>query len=139
MVSLPPPPPGTDLRADQGPRIISSGIALIVLPTLFVILRFVSRYLAQAGYWWDDLLVVTSLILSYGPNAAMMDCECFRPGESAERLVDIDKDTAARTNGFGKHLWSLADPEHNTSQFLKILYIYIIFYYSAVVSIKLCM
>ena len=77
MASLPPPPPGIDLQADRGPHIISSGIALIVLPTVFVVLRIISRYLAQAGFWWDDLLVVTSLLLSYGPNAAMMDCEFF--------------------------------------------------------------
>ncbi|KAL2036834.1 hypothetical protein N7G274_010377 [Stereocaulon virgatum] len=118
MASLPPPPPGMDLKANQGPRVISSGIALIVLPTIFVILRFVSRFIAQAGFWWDDLLVVVSLLLSYGPNASMMH--------------------SARTNGFGKHLWALDDPPRNSSQFLKILYVYIIFYYAAVVTIKLC-
>ena len=31
------PPPGIDLNADQGPRLVGSMIALIVLPTLFVI------------------------------------------------------------------------------------------------------
>ena len=139
MASLPPPPPGIDLQADKGPHIISSGIALIILPTVFVVLRFISRYLAQAGFWWDDLLVVTSLILSYGPNGCMMDCEFFAESNSQDIALEIDKEAAARTNGFGKHLWSLASPEHNTSQFLKILYVYIIFYYSAVVSIKLSM
>ena len=54
---------------------MSSGIALIVLPTIFVVLRFVSRWIAQAGLWWDDLLVVVSLLLSYGPNASMMQCK----------------------------------------------------------------
>lgn len=68
------PPPGIDLHADKGPRVISSGIALIILPTLFVIVRFVSRIIARAGFWWDDLLVVVSLLLSYGPNTAMMIC-----------------------------------------------------------------
>ena len=68
------PPPGTDLHADKGSRVISSGIALIVLPTIFVIVRFVSRVIARAGFWWDDLLVAVSLILSYGPNTAMMIC-----------------------------------------------------------------
>ena len=68
------PPPGIDLQADQGPRVISSGIALIILPTVFVIVRFVSRFIAKAGFWWDDLLVVVSLLLSYGPNTAMMIC-----------------------------------------------------------------
>lgn len=123
------PPPGIDLLADKGPRVTSSGIALIILPTLFVIVRFVSRAIARAGFWWgtrtsellcpilcqflstqdifgeqnpaptlviclidpghllwisnadsktcvDDLLVVVSLLLSYGPNTAMMICMC---------------------------------------------------------------
>ena len=70
------PPPGIDLHADQGSRVISSGIVLIVLPTVFVIVRFVSRVIAKAGFWWDDLLVVVSLMLSYGPNTAMIICMC---------------------------------------------------------------
>ena len=140
------PPPGIDLYADKGPRVISSGIALIILPTLFVIVRFVSRTIARAGFWWDDLLVVVSLLLSYGPNTAMMICMYLFPysnlgyllqGSSGLRTLTLH--TAARYNGFGKHLWALPDPKHNTSQFLKILYIYIIFYYASVVTIKLCM
>lgn len=51
---------------------MSSGMVLIVLPTVFVVVRFISRFIARAGFWWDDLLVVVSLILSYGPNTAMM-------------------------------------------------------------------
>lgn len=69
----------------------------------------------------------------------MMDCEFSGGAEHGDIALGIDKEAAARTNGFGKHLWSLANPERNTSQFLKILYIYIIFYYAAVVSIKLSM
>ena len=68
------PPPGIDLHADKGSRVMSSGIALIILPTVFVMARFASRVIARAGFWWDDLLVVISLILSYGPNTAMMIC-----------------------------------------------------------------
>ena len=131
------PPPGINLAANEGPRVVSSGIALIVLPTIFVILRFTSRVWVRAGFWvrhtravqvatvankapqWDDLLLVFSLLFSYGPNIAMM--------------------ISAQSNGFGRHLWALKDPAHNTSEFLLILYIYIIFYYCAVVSVKLCM
>ena len=46
---------------------------------------------------------------------------------------------SAKSNGFGRHLWALEDPEQNTSEFLLILYVYIILYYSAVVCVKLCM
>lgn len=48
------PPPGIDLSADQGPRIVSSMIALIVLPTIFVIGRLVSRGIARAGFWVSE-------------------------------------------------------------------------------------
>ena len=101
MASLPPPPPGIDLQADKGPHIISSGIALIVLPTVFVALRLISRYLAQAGFWWDDLLVVTSLLLSYGPNGCMMDCEFFSWADSLDIALEIDK----RGSGANQWLW----------------------------------
>ena len=56
------PPPGIDLNADQGPRLVASMIALIVLPTLFVIARLISRKVARAGYWWDDVLVVLACV-----------------------------------------------------------------------------
>lgn len=54
MTTIPPIPPGTDLTADEGPRIIAANVALIVLPTVFVILRFVSRKIARAGLWVLD-------------------------------------------------------------------------------------
>lgn len=116
-VGAPPIPAGTDLHADQGTRIISATIALIILPTIFVILRFLSRYIARAGLWWDDALVTAALILSWGP------CICVIVGE--------------HINGFGKHLWALPDPSQDTRTFLKILYIYALFYYLSVVTIKL--
>lgn len=133
------PPAGMDVYADQGDRVVSSGIALIVLPTFFVILRFVSRSIANAGLWWDDLLVLLALLLSYGPNISMMTCKLLHEAFFYECVPNLIKLIAARYEGFGKHLWALPQPERNTSQFLKILYIYIIFYYAAVVMIKLCM
>ena len=55
-------PPGIDLNADQGPRLVASMITLILLPTLFVIARLVSRKVAHAGYWWDDLFVLIACV-----------------------------------------------------------------------------
>lgn len=137
------PPPDIDLHADKGSRVMSSGVALIVLPTLFVTVRFVWRVIARAGFWWDDLLVIVSLMLSYGPSTAMMICMCPIAADNEivpTRLSCCQKrltlNAAARYNGFGKYLWALPDPKHNTSQFLKILYFYIIYYYAAVVSIQ---
>ena len=55
-------PPGIDLNADQGPRLVGSMITLILLPTLFVVARLVSRKVAGAGYWWDDLFVLIACV-----------------------------------------------------------------------------
>ena len=45
------PPPGIDLAADQGPRVVKSGVVFFILPTIFVFLRFVSRVSVRAGFW----------------------------------------------------------------------------------------
>lgn len=58
-------PDGLDLAADQGPRIVASMIALIVLPTLFVIARLISRRVSHAGYWYDDLLIIIACVVCY--------------------------------------------------------------------------
>ena len=59
------------------------------------------------------------------------------PSFSARCRSDMSE--AQRKNEFGRHLWALKDPAKYTRMFLKILYIYIIFYYSAVVCIKFAM
>lgn len=69
------PPPGIDLNADQGPRLVGSMITLIVLPTLFVIARLVSRKVARAGYWWDDLFVVFACV-GDAPSRRILGVRC---------------------------------------------------------------
>ena len=74
------PPPGIDLDANQQGRLVSSMIALIILPTIFVIFRLISRKVSRAGYWvrspvanlsirvhtdfkqWDDLWVTIACV-----------------------------------------------------------------------------
>ncbi|KAG6993905.1 hypothetical protein G7Y79_00049g084650 [Physcia stellaris] len=107
------PPAGIDLEANQGPRIISSMIALIILPTIFVTLRLISRKISRAGFSWDDALVVGAF---YAMARAYL--------------------SSSRVNQFGVHLWALDDEVEYTRIFLKILYIFIIFYYSAVTCVK---
>ncbi|KAL8818666.1 MAG: hypothetical protein Q9223_002739 [Gallowayella weberi] len=110
------PPPGIDLSADQGGRIIASMIALIALPTLAVAARLISRLVARAGFWYDDLWVVIALLLSYGPIICVLVSQI--------------------TNGFGKHIWTLQ--ESNAIQFMRILYIYEVFYFASCFAIKIC-
>ncbi|CAL8584661.1 hypothetical protein XPA_010249 [Xanthoria parietina] len=110
------PPPGLDLSADQGGRIVASMTALIILPTLAVLARLTSRQLAHAGFWYDDLWVVIALCLSYGPIICVL--------------------VSQSTNGFGRHIWALG--ESNAIQFMRILYIYEVFYYASCSAIKIC-
>lgn len=110
-------PDGLDLAADHGPRLVGSMTALIVLPTLFVIARLISRRLSHAGYWWDDLLVIIACMLCY------IQCICVLVSE--------------RHNGFGMHIYAFQNPEVNTRVFLKILYIYELGYYASVGVVKL--
>ena len=46
---------------------------------------------------------------------------------------------AERHNEFGRHIYGLKDPAGNTVVFLKILYIYLIGYFSATSVIKLAL
>ena len=48
---LPVEQPGFKLHANQDTRLRASNIVFIVLPTIFVLLRLVSRRIARAGYW----------------------------------------------------------------------------------------
>lgn len=105
--NAPPTGPGFDLYADQGPRLKASNIALIILPTVFVALRLISRKVSRAGYWYDDLLVLLALIFSYGLTIC--------------NLVSTSK------YGFGRHIYIL--PLDTTPEFLKILYVFEFFFY----------
>ncbi|KAL8987445.1 MAG: hypothetical protein Q9177_003341, partial [Variospora cf. flavescens] len=131
------PPPGIDLSEDQGSRIVASMVALIVLPTLAVIARLLSRYLAHAGFWYDDLLVVISLLLSYGPIICVLICKSLPPFSPVKQEARLTQCPAQGTNGFGRHIWALEDPKF-TVRFMEILYIYAIFFYLSSTAIKIC-
>ncbi|KAL8955815.1 MAG: hypothetical protein Q9193_006462 [Seirophora villosa] len=111
------PPPGLDLTEDKAEHIVASMIVLIIIPTIAVFVRLLSRYLAHAGFWHDDLWVVISLLLSYGP----IICVLISQG----------------TNGFGRHIWVLENA-NSSVRFMEILYIYGMFYYSSCTAIKIC-
>ncbi|KAF6225969.1 hypothetical protein HO173_012636 [Letharia columbiana] len=56
------------LYANRDGQVISASVTLLVLPTVFVALRVMSRYMSGAGFWWDDMTVVLGMMLSWGPN-----------------------------------------------------------------------
>ena len=97
---------GFNLYASQETRLKASNIALIILPTLFVALRLISRKVSRAGYWWDDGLIILSLFFSYG--------------------LPICNLVSTINYGFGRHIYVL--PLDTTPQFLKILYVFELFF-----------
>ena len=48
----------------NGRPVVITAIILIVLNTIFVFLRFLSRYQQTAPYGWDDFLIVPSWLLT---------------------------------------------------------------------------
>ena len=56
------------LYDDRSGRVVGASIFLIILPTVVVFLRLLSRRKSGAGFWWDDAAVVLSMIFAWGPN-----------------------------------------------------------------------
>lgn len=111
--------PGFNLYADQGPQLIRSMIALIVVSTTFVSLRLLSRKIAHAGYWWDDVLVVVALLIALATPA-----------------INI---YAVKHTGFGKHIYRVDDrAQHDSTETYRMLWTFQIFFVLATGTIKLC-
>lgn len=49
-----------------GDRVFQAGVALAVLATVAVLLRFIARWKTKARFAADDLLIVISLLPFYG-------------------------------------------------------------------------
>lgn len=92
--------PDFDIHASHTSKLLGSSIFLIVLPTIFVILRLVSRKVAGAGYWWDDLCILLALIFSYGLTIDILVCTV--------------------RYGLGRHIYIL--PFNTTGKFMEMLY-----------------
>ncbi|MCJ1274922.1 hypothetical protein MMC21_002720 [Puttea exsequens] len=108
---------GPHLHDDQGQRIIAGMVTLIVLSTSFSTARLLSRWLARAGYWWDDVLVIVACLLSIAP------CVC--------NLVAV-------SNGLGKHIFVFGpQAKQAVVDELHVLYYFQIFFYLATGSTKL--
>ena len=56
------PPPGIDLSETQVPRMLGINISTFVLAVISIILRFVSRRLSRAHFWWDDWLMISAIV-----------------------------------------------------------------------------
>ena len=48
---------------DKGFNVVGAAIAAVVVSTVAVVLRCCSRGLAKAGFWWDDWIIIASLVM----------------------------------------------------------------------------
>ncbi|KAJ5623772.1 hypothetical protein N7510_000081 [Penicillium lagena] len=107
------PPAGMDLSESLGPQVIGADMALLALATIAVILRFISRHISKANFWWDDWVLAVALIFAYS-NGIMS--------------------VIAVKNGIGKHIWA---PGVSIATITKLLWLYEFFYGSVIPAVKM--
>lgn len=66
MATLPPPPAGLDIYESKVPDMYGAMISTYILAFAAVGLRFYARRLCRQPLWWDDWLIVLSLIAAGG-------------------------------------------------------------------------
>ncbi|KAL8645707.1 MAG: hypothetical protein Q9226_007179 [Calogaya cf. arnoldii] len=119
-MSLDTPPlddPSFDLYGDQRSRIIGSSTAFIVLTTVIVALRLLSRKLAYAGFWWDDHFAVIAWAFS------TMCCVLL--------LIQLE-------HGYGRHIyiWGPVEGPLKMRQWRKIFYVFELFFHTSTTLAK---
>ncbi|WKT53919.1 hypothetical protein QSH57_004503 [Fusarium oxysporum f. sp. vasinfectum] len=115
MGSLPDPPPGLDFDETKVPALVSGFVVTWVFGALSVCLRIASRRLVQNKLWWDDWLIVVSLLFSAG---FMFDVTCYM----------------TTRGGFGKHIW--AAPPDGLEVYFHGLFIAEYLYTMSIVLVK---
>lgn len=113
-MSIPTPAEDPALYTNRDGQVISASVTLLVLPTVFVALRVVSRCISGAGFWWDDLTVVLGMMFSWGPN-----------------IVNI----LASHRSLGRHTAALSDATR--ASFYKHLYAFEVLYSLGIATVKL--
>ena len=90
MPSIPTPAENPELYSNRNGEVLGASVTLLALPTIFVALRLLSRYMAGAGLWvryiyaegrhlssadtcqWDDAFVILGMV-SRGSNSSKKD------------------------------------------------------------------
>ncbi|PYH90482.1 hypothetical protein BO71DRAFT_433807 [Aspergillus ellipticus CBS 707.79] len=101
-MSLPRPPAGINLQDNQQPEITAAIFTTWTLAVIAVGLRFAARLLSKASLWWDDWLILPSLIIQ---TAQSFICGVWM----------------VKDGGVGKHIW--VAPSSTDTVFYKGLFI----------------
>ncbi|KAL8937085.1 MAG: hypothetical protein Q9216_004600 [Gyalolechia sp. 2 TL-2023] len=75
-----------EMYENRSGHVVAAAVICLTLPTVAVILRFLSRRISRAGFWIDDYVVVVAMILSWGPNIVNLLAHP-NPLESANRYT----------------------------------------------------
>ncbi|KAL8977121.1 MAG: hypothetical protein Q9205_007013, partial [Flavoplaca limonia] len=141
-MSLDTPPlddPNFDLYADQRGRIIGSCTAFIVLTTIVVVLRLLSRKLAHAGFWWDDHFSVIAWAFStLGCVMLLIRKHLFLwLKEQYSETIGPDPILELK-NGYGRHIyiWGEVEGPLKMRQWRKILYVFELFFHTSTTLAK---
>ncbi|KAI4139555.1 MAG: hypothetical protein L6R39_006225 [Caloplaca ligustica] len=102
-----------DLYANRSAHVIAAAVVLLILPTLAVALRLLSRRMSRAGFWIDDYVVILAMVFSWGPN-----------------IINL----LAVHHGFGKHMAILR--EASAIEWFKYLYAFEFLYSLCMASVK---
>ncbi|MCJ1282374.1 hypothetical protein MMC26_001697 [Xylographa opegraphella] len=73
-----------DLYATQGPKLDIIAIMCFSLAVIAVCLRFLSRAVIKASFWWDDFVILLALVLALGPLALTLYLVSHNFGQHAE-------------------------------------------------------
>ncbi|KAK1842765.1 integral membrane protein [Colletotrichum chrysophilum] len=109
-MSLSEPPDGLDLTETKIPSLVSGFVITWVLGAATVALRVTARKLVGNQIWWDDWIIIVSLIFS---AAFMFDVTCYSQSHFRHRDVRritleflTNSDAVTINGGFGKHVWA---------------------------------
>ncbi|KAL9055066.1 MAG: hypothetical protein Q9206_003284 [Seirophora lacunosa] len=117
--------PDFDLHADQRGRIIASLTAILVITTVTVALRILSRHLARAGFWWDDHLAIIAWAVNLSSFILWFIGPSHLPSmKSAVYTGVVLNSHLALRYGFGRHIYIFGAVEgaQKARSWLKILW-----------------
>ncbi|KAA6412448.1 MAG: hypothetical protein FRX48_03439 [Lasallia pustulata] len=77
---------GVHFRDDKGPAIVGGSVVLIVVATVAVVLRLVSRRTKRTAWGSDDYTVVLSLAFAYGMFISIIYCARYGLGKHIIRV-----------------------------------------------------